>query len=122
MQSAIPVLAHAYGEMDSRAAPTLKDSPLPVKSMSMLSSCQCIERKSEGAIRITRTSSYNQDERANAAQAICEAHLDRFIVYIASYKARGVGVQMRLMRDVDVRDSWAVRRIEAAGEVYLVPV
>lgn len=34
MQRAIPVLAHVKGETLSRKAPTLKDSPLPVKSIS----------------------------------------------------------------------------------------
>lgn len=34
MHSAMPRFAQAAGEIDSRKAPTLKDSPLPVKSMS----------------------------------------------------------------------------------------
>jgi hypothetical protein len=37
MQRAMPMDAHAYGDTDSRKAPTLKASPLPVKSMSVAS-------------------------------------------------------------------------------------
>lgn len=36
MHSEMPKLAHAYGDIDSRKAPTLKDSPLPVNSMSVM--------------------------------------------------------------------------------------
>lgn len=34
IHNATPISAHAYGETDSRKAPTSNDSPLPVKSMS----------------------------------------------------------------------------------------
>ena len=37
VQAAIPSEAHPYGDIDSRAAPTLKSSPLPVKSISAAS-------------------------------------------------------------------------------------
>jgi hypothetical protein len=84
MQRAMPVLAQAYGEIDSRAAPTLKDSPLPVKSMSIIPSGQFITRITDKELGSPRTSSYNQKERANAADTVRENHLGRKIVCTVS--------------------------------------
>lgn len=77
MHREMPKLAHAYGDIDSRKAPTLKDSPLPVKSMSvMVPWCQPWQSNRKRLhIRISaRTKSHHDQKRPDAAYSIRITH------------------------------------------------
>lgn len=56
MQSPIPTIAQAYGEVSSRNAPMLKLSPLPINSISEDVSCQqtnvCEKRRKRGGVGV----------------------------------------------------------------------
>lgn len=81
MQRAMPRSAHAYGETDSRKAPTLKASPSPVKSMSArgrrpLSAQPPEDVHLHGAPLYQHTRSHHGQKGPNAADSIREAHCD----------------------------------------------
>lgn len=82
MHNAIPRLAQAEGVTDSKKAPTLKDSPLPVKSISAsLVSRRTKDKGDEGGMRwemaprvhISRTCSDDEQQRG---YAVCGVHGD----------------------------------------------